>query len=662
MGRGGPAALTGATSFDKRLGLQLSAAAGLISAGALALHVEADVGQLDAGELGGAAASLGVAHPTGFALEMLVLRAANLWPIGSLAFRQNLCVGLLASAAVSCIVYCCLRLVRSAGWSSSAAAVAAASVSAGALLSSRTLLDAALSVEVYASSLLCVALAGALLCERDKPAVRALFPLAGLALGAHITAPLLLAPLVGVALAVRRRRQALLLGAISCGACAVIVCYLPLASLRDTAFDWGDPETFERLVQHLSAARIREAYEGSLFARDALPRMLLFEQLVEQPYWLPLALMGAIGLVRQQLRSALLLGIVLCLDLAYAVWINPMGVAQRQVGHASVAVIALLAGAGCALLLERLPLQLRAAGRLAAVLISAACLWVVARALLQTPASDGYLVSERYGSGSPLSELPPRAVFVCESDSACAGALFAVYAEGIRPDLDVVPAQHLWDPSVLRRLRYLPLSAVSWPAPSDRARSAERRLQTLLAPPQLRPMYLERLERLPPALQASPVLRLVPDPSALASLERARFGTQGPTSERSRELWASAHEAAAAQSLARGELARAALEYTRVVELTPRRAVAHSNLGVALERQGDLHGALIQTTEAVELDPLRPTPWVNLTRLLLRTQGADAARSALQAAQRHEVHDPRLDALARQLQWSADASGGTTRK
>jgi Flp pilus assembly protein TadD len=103
-------------------------------------------------------------------------------------------------------------------------------------------------------------------------------------------------------------------------------------------------------------------------------------------------------------------------------------------------------------------------------------------------------------------------------------------------------------------------------------------------------------------------------------------------------------------------------ELTRVVALTPLRAAARSNLGVALERRGDLHGALQQTAQAVELDPLRPTPWVNLTRLLLRTQGPEAARQALQTAQRYEVSDSRLDALTRELQLPLEASGGTTRK
>jgi tetratricopeptide (TPR) repeat protein len=508
---------------------------------------------------------------------------------------------------------------------------------------------------------------------------RAFWPLAGLALCAHITAPLLILPLAVAAwLRSARQRGVLVLALI----CAGVLCYVPLASLRDSAFDWGDPQTLERWFRHLSAARIREAYEAALFTRDDLPRLRLVEQLTEQPYWLPLALVGVLGVARQQRKSALVLGLLLCLDLAYASWINPMGVAQRQVGHASVAVIALFAGCGCALLVELLPMQLRPAGRLGVAMISCACLWSVGRALLQSPASDGYAVSERYGAASPLSELAPRAVYLCETDSACASALFAVYAEGIRPDLDVVPAQHLWDPTVLRRLRELPLMAAAdaqrWPAAAERGTWAERRQRELFRQADRRPLYTERLPREQGAaalgLQHAPFIRIGADGSSeldrLAKLEHARFGAAGPTSTLARELWASAHETLGAVGLASGRASEAVAEFSRAVALTPLRAAARSNLGVALERRGDLHAALQQTAQAVELDPLRPTPWVNLTRLLLRTQGPAAARTALVNAKRYEVSDPRLDALTRELQLPADPEGmpdatgtsGTTRK
>jgi Flp pilus assembly protein TadD len=136
---------------------------------------------------------------------------------------------------------------------------------------------------------------------------------------------------------------------------------------------------------------------------------------------------------------------------------------------------------------------------------------------------------------------------------------------------------------------------------------------------------------------------------ALAQLERARFGAAGPQTSLARELWTTAHEHLGTLYLRNGAGPQAVAELARAVALTPLRAAARSNLGVALERRGDLPAALAQTAHAVELDPLRPTPWVNLTRLLLRVHGPEAARAALLNASQHAVHDPRLDALTREL-------------
>jgi hypothetical protein len=335
---------------DMQLCRRLAALVGLASAGLLSLFASADVSSLDAGELGGAAAALGVPHPSGFSLDMLLLRAATLWPLGSLAFRQNICVSLLTAAAISCIAYASMRLARQCDWGSPPAAAAAASVSAAVLLSSRTILDAALAVEVYATSLLCVAIAGLLADAADKAPRRAVWPLYGLAVGAHITAPLLIAPIAldGWLRGTGRSRPAMLAMSIGFVCSALIISYLPLASLRDTAFDWGDPETLGRWLRHLSAARIREAYAEDLFTPDTLPRLRLLEQLGEHPMLLLPAALGALGVLREQPQRLLALGALLSLDLAYAIWINPMGVAQRQVGHASVGILALLAGCGAA--------------------------------------------------------------------------------------------------------------------------------------------------------------------------------------------------------------------------------------------------------------------------------------------------------------------------
>jgi tetratricopeptide (TPR) repeat protein len=233
----------------------------------------------------------------------------------------------------------------------------------------------------------------------------------------------------------------------------------------------------------------------------------------------------------------------------------------------------------------------------------------------------------------------------------------------VRPDAAVVPAQHLWDPTVTRRLTGTQLSAGSTVVPPwQRRERAERTLQELMRSTQRRPLYLENV---PPIAAGGVGLRVASVPwleitqqalathdatpaqraeQRLATLERARFGERGPNSALARTLWASAHSALGKTCLASGALDGALQALQRTVELTPERAVAHINLGVAFETAGNLAAALSETRRALELDPTRPTAWLNLARLMLRTTGRAAALSVLDAAQK-QVRDPRLSAL-----------------
>ena len=63
------------------------------------------VSDRDAGELTTAAFRLDVAHPTGFPLDMVALRLAELLPVGDVAFRANLAVGALTALACGLITH-----------------------------------------------------------------------------------------------------------------------------------------------------------------------------------------------------------------------------------------------------------------------------------------------------------------------------------------------------------------------------------------------------------------------------------------------------------------------------------------------------------------------------------------------------------------------------
>lgn len=633
-----------------------------------------DVGFRDAGELGTAAFELGVAHPTGFAVDLLVLRASALVPLGSLAFRQNAAVALQAALVLAALAALCDLLAARLGVREGPLRRMAATLPSLALLGFRTFLGTATATEVYTLSLLLVIVAayGAL---RGGAARGLALCVIGLGPGLHVTAGLYAALMLlsaasrpgagasvdagaglrGALSWLRPRLPALL-------ACTAVVLYLPLASLRDPALDWGDPETVGRVLDHLSAARIRSAYAAEMLAGGPGSTVPLLEQLGELWPVLPFALLGVVLGLRA--APAVVLGPLglLAADLAYAAWVNPMGAVDRQVGHVAGTALCVLGGLGVATLGEALRTRWqRGVHVVVAGLAFALPVWNVPRAEL----GDDFAASELYGSGGPLASVPPRSVIVCSGDDACAGGLFAVHAEAVRPDVDVVPAQHLWDPTVLRRLEGMGLGVAGEPGSVARAAKADAMVRRLARPGSARPVLFVSDEPLRRAglgriavasVRSAPylVVASVDEPTGAASvagldrLRVARFGTGGPRAERARAAWSLAYDALGTALLAT-DLPAAVRALRVAASIAPARAVAWINLGVALERSGQLVEASRCAQRAVQLQPGRATPWVNLARLQLRIAGPHAAAQVLELAGQAGVRDPRLDALARQL-------------
>jgi len=636
----------------------------LAAACLLIAHADADVSGGDAGEIGGAAWTLGVAHPTGFPLDMLLLRLAACIPLGPLSFRQNLCASVLGACVVTSVAWLACLMCRRSGVVHGASCAIGALLAGAALLASRTFLAATLSVEVYATALLCVLGAIGLLAKPGQAQTRALWTWFGFALGTHVTAAYSLAPLLAARALSRpaslsSRLRQLRSAGVCAGLGALCLGYLPLASSRDGAFDWGDPETLASLWRHLSASRIREAYASVQWQLGDAPAVELFAQLAHQPVLLALAALGLAPALRRDRQAALSWLALFSLDLAYGVWINPMGIAELQVGHTAHALLAVAAGCGCAHALA----FVRERSRAGFWLTGTAALAALGQLPLAPLSGDdeGHVLSERYGSGSPLVDLPARSVYVCESDDACANALFAIYAEGVRPDLAVVPAQHLWDPTVTRRLHGLHASAPTYAPPERRRELARAGVLALLREQTRRPVFFERLPsfvQVAPAFERAPFLgaeaRATAVPGSevppLTRLERARFGDQGPRGPRARAVWSRAHELLGEAWVRAAHPKQAIAELSRALALSPGRAVTHSNLGVAFELEGEPDRALQETMRAVALDPQRATPWVNLARLTLKLRGPDAAREILAEAQRRALTDERLVTLARALE------------
>lgn len=623
-----------------------------------------DVGFRDAGELGAAGFRLGVAHPTGFACDLLLLRAASLVPLGHIAFRHNALIALQAALCLGLLAQIAIELLDRLGVQSRAARWVAAVVAAGALCGWATFERTALTTEVYTLALLLVALAAFGVVRGGR--ARAL-PLCvvGLAPGLHVTAGLyaLLLAVASCAGLGRRALRFVLTRAPGAVACALAIAYLPLASLRNPPIDWGDPETPARVLAHLTAARIRSAYHAEMLGAAPDFMYSIAAQWLELWPALLLALCAFVLGLRKDRVALLGPAALIAADLAYAAWINPMGAGDRQVGHAAGAALVVLAGLGAALLCARMPARVQP---FAAALLIAGGAFLPLR-LPAGELADGYAASELVGSGGPLAQVPPRSIVVCSDDDACAGGFFALYVEQVRPDVSVVPAQHLWDPTVRRQLYGTSLKRAREPTVDERAAVADAVLRRLASGQEPRPVLFTDADSWTRAHAAgSPhASSLVPyvqrDPArvgaaallaALDARATARFATSGRAAvirgPHARAAWSTAYGVLGKTVL--GSAPRAAVAaLQRAAQLDPERVTAWSNLGVALEAIGELRAAEQSYLRAIALDPSRPTPWVNVARLRARAGQRASALTSIRAAHANGVQDPRLSQLEQEL-------------
>lgn len=99
-----------ASSLTKRVAVSTSLIVGIV---ALAIYVRTlrpGLGFWDTGEFQTVAYVLGIAHPTGYPLYILLGKAWTFWPFGSVAYRMNLMSALCAALAASGLTAVSLRL------------------------------------------------------------------------------------------------------------------------------------------------------------------------------------------------------------------------------------------------------------------------------------------------------------------------------------------------------------------------------------------------------------------------------------------------------------------------------------------------------------------------------------------------------------------------
>ena len=448
---------------------------------------------VDSGELMVAADQLGVAHPPGFPLYLMLAHAASRLPWGSVALRLNALSALFAALGAGLLALAqreaelgraAASRPRAAPWCWTDLVPPALS---GLLLAfSRTFWSYATRTEVYAlNTLLLVLILGLMLRWRRSPesdrALLAAAALFGLALGVHHVTVALLLPALALLVwrsaggGFFRGRRCAAAAALALTALVAVYLYLPWAAARPVGLNWGRPDDLTRLVWHVTG-RQYQSFLAPTLASLRGEAAALATQLGRElgPLWAPLALALALaGLRALWRRDRTLLAALVALMVADGAFALLYTIAEDKDAYSLPTVVALALAAGCGArwALDRVGGGRRAlcAGALLALpLLACVAGWRVADRsadrvagdfvadTLRPIAADGLLLTSEWQLYSPL--------------------LYFQEVEGLRPDLVAIDLQ------LLRRSWYFDHLRRRAPELMRRADGAVRRfLEDLVA-------------------------------------------------------------------------------------------------------------------------------------------------------------------------------------
>ena len=321
----------------------------------------------DSGELILAAYGLGVAHPPGVPLWVMLTHIASLVPVGNIAVRVNFSSAVFAALACAMLTLVVAELIITAssvapprrrnkplrqgsnteGSNASGLLMFAPAIGAGLLMAfSRTLWAYATITEVYALNALLILLifflvvrwrrwiigtrtnSGGAVTAHDAWLYAAAFVF-GLAMGVHhVTVALTLPAIAAVVFRTEglkffTSRRLLYSALISIGALILVYSYLPWAASRSPAMNWGNARSLQEIWWHITGRQYRVFFSFSPSTMG--PQFVEFCRMALREFgfpWLPLTLFLAVaGLAtackRDRTAFWFLLLIVLA-DLAYS--------------------------------------------------------------------------------------------------------------------------------------------------------------------------------------------------------------------------------------------------------------------------------------------------------------------------------------------------------
>ena len=390
----------------------------------------------DSGELVAAVHTLGIPHPSGYPLYVLLGKLWTLaFPVGSIAYRMSVFSAVAASATVA-LSY---STVRALGLSRAIAATAALTLAFSPSFWSQSNIQ-----RVYTlNALFLVAVlrvASAWVVSKNTLTLSAAFFLCGLGASNHTFMALAATALIAIVVASARTEHDArplsasrwLLAAIAFAAGLAPYVYLPLRSRADPALDWGNPETLASLWRVVTRSEFWErAWIES--PADLLP--ILRDWLASIPIeitWLG-ALLAAVGLFHRSIPRGMRIGLVMLATLNVTAMALHGSRSDLFLWHRyyipTYVAAAILAAGG-------VDFAVRRAGRAAAGAALAIPLFL---ALSQHHDFDRsrYRVADDFARRL-LASLPPGAHLAAADDNILFALIYLHFVEGLRPDIHLI--------------------------------------------------------------------------------------------------------------------------------------------------------------------------------------------------------------------------------
>jgi hypothetical protein len=307
----------------------------------------------DSGELTVAAYALGIPHASGYPLYALIGKGFCLLPFGNVAFRANLMSATFAAATAWLVYALTFRMSASR----------IGGLVAGLVLAFAPLLwMQAVCAEVYSLHAFFVALIVRALWwwdeTREFRGLLALVFIVGLSFGNHLQTVMLAPGVLWIVLrgeGVRFFNLRRFLAVSVCFAVPLLVyLYLPIRTWAGAAIHWGDPDSLDRFLTHVTGSAHRASYVFNLTWPEYWDRAREGIRTFVSEFGVVL-IFAAWGWFNLRLKrwKVFFVAVIAC-DFFYTIFMNTVSLEITPFNLMSVVVLAVLAGCGVGQALDSL--------------------------------------------------------------------------------------------------------------------------------------------------------------------------------------------------------------------------------------------------------------------------------------------------------------------